>query len=74
MRSTIENIFLAGRVTGSQYSEITEIEGRLAGLSAAKFLGVENIDEQLEELRTRYHQLLRKYDLLEKKSLIFKSL
>jgi sarcosine oxidase subunit alpha len=54
MRTSNENIWMAGDVSGIEEASAAMIEGRIAGLGAAKALGLKAPDEKFD----RYHERL----------------
>ena len=57
MQSSIENIFTAGDVSGVEEASSAMVEGRLAGLSAAKYLSLDIPYEKQAECLTQLEHL-----------------
>ncbi|MDR3355243.1 MAG: NAD(P)/FAD-dependent oxidoreductase [Synergistaceae bacterium] len=57
MRTSNENVWMAGDVSGIEEASAAMIEGRIAGLSAAKALGLKVPDEKFDGYRERLRDL-----------------
>ncbi len=71
METNVDNVLVAGGVTGSPYDVLRLYEGRIAGLTASIKLS-KGGEEEREQILVEYTDLLKKLGLAEYKDRVFK--